>query len=203
MSYESWRISFQDSEQAARAAYEAFQMNNDRSNGLIDHLEEVMAERDSLKAHAVAVAAAVGYDENSAYQFDASMQVHCINNVKGFAEQLHAIEREFFMVPGEPDEDYPDDEPDDECLVNCWGSTTEQYVEQFRAALARRAALNQSEGMKKAALLIEQKADAYNDEHGTTDPSTGSREYPGDGAEYYNNLMELAEELYKQAEGHQ
>lgn len=60
-----------------------------------------------------------------------------VENAVRFADQLHAIEREFFMVPGEPDEDYPDDEPADVCLVNCWGSTTEQYVEQFRAALKK------------------------------------------------------------------
>ena len=58
-----------------------------------------------------------------------------IENTIDFAEKLHAIELEFFMVPGEPDDDYPDEEPMDECLVNSWGSTTEQYVEQFRAAL--------------------------------------------------------------------
>lgn len=58
-----------------------------------------------------------------------------IENINDFADKLHAIEREFFMVPGEPDDDYPDEEPADECLVNCWGTTTEQYVEQFRAAL--------------------------------------------------------------------
>lgn len=182
MSYESWRISFQDSEQAARAAYEAFQMNNDRANGLIDHLEEVMAERDSLKAHAVAVAAAVGYDENSAYQFDASMQVHCINNLKGFAEQLHAIEREFFMVPGEPDEDYPDAEPDDECLVNCWGSTTEQYVEQFRAALARRDALKQAGEVQRISDELREDVE---------------------GSYFTGWLDERAQNLRQQAEGHQ
>ena len=101
----------------------------------IEQIIEALRERDELKAHAIKVAAAVG---NSAYPFNASIQAHCIENMKRFAEHLHAIEREFFMVPGEPDEDYPDAEPDDECLVNCWGSTTEQYVEQFRAALSRR-----------------------------------------------------------------
>lgn len=71
------------------------------------------------------------------------------------------------------------------------------------ASLARRDAINQTEGMKKAALLIEKKADIYDAENGSTDPSTGHREYPGDGAEYYNELMELADELRQQAEGHQ
>ncbi len=60
-----------------------------------------------------------------------------VENTRRFAEYLHAIEREFFMVPGEPDEDYPDEEPAAECLVNCWGSTKEQYIEQFREALKR------------------------------------------------------------------
>lgn len=58
-----------------------------------------------------------------------------IQNTIGFADQLRAVEQAFFMVPGEPDEDYPDEEPADECLVNSWGSTVEQYVEQFRNAL--------------------------------------------------------------------
>lgn len=60
-------------------------------------------------------------------------------NMKRFADLLHAVEREFLMVPGEPSEEPEDEgfEPDDECLVNCWGApSTESYVEQFRTALA-------------------------------------------------------------------
>lgn len=64
----------------------------------------------------------------------------CLRNMNHFADLLHAVEREFFMVPGEPDEDFPDEEPQDECLLNCWGSTEAQYIEQFRAALAARQA---------------------------------------------------------------
>lgn len=60
----------------------------------------------------------------------------CVSNTLRFTAMLHAIEREFFMVPGEPDEDYPDEEPQPECLVNCWGSTVPEYVAQFGAALA-------------------------------------------------------------------
>ena len=60
-----------------------------------------------------------------------------IENCKRFTEYLWAVEREFFMVPGEPDEDYPDDEIEDVCLVNSWGSTQEKYIEQFRAALEK------------------------------------------------------------------
>lgn len=61
-----------------------------------------------------------------------------ISNTIRRAKCLGAIEREFFMVPGEPDEDCPLDRPYEECLLK-WGATPEQYVEQFRAALAAKA----------------------------------------------------------------
>lgn len=62
--------------------------------------------------------------------------LECIGNVKRRSECLGAIERTFFMVPGEPDEDFPDEAPDDECLLR-WGSDVPEYVEQFRSALDR------------------------------------------------------------------
>jgi hypothetical protein len=65
-----------------------------------------------------------------------------IENTKRFSDLLHAVEREFFMVPGEPS-DEPEDEGapiDDECLVNRWGSTPTEYLKQFRAALPIAAA---------------------------------------------------------------
>ncbi|MBO4120244.1 hypothetical protein J5T34_05760 [Cupriavidus gilardii] len=55
-----------------------------------------------------------------------------IRNLKHLSDCLAAIEREFFMVPGEPDEELPGEEVSDECLLNSWGSTVEQYVDQFR-----------------------------------------------------------------------
>jgi hypothetical protein len=60
-----------------------------------------------------------------------------IENVKRFADLLDAVESEFLMVPGDPSGE-PEDEdaaPDDRCLVNRWGSTQPQYIEQFRRAL--------------------------------------------------------------------
>ncbi|CDG54526.1 MULTISPECIES: hypothetical protein [Halomonadaceae] len=69
------------------------------------------------------------------------------------------------------------------------------------ASCLHRDLLNQSEGMRKAARIIEQKANAYDEEHGSTDPTTGTREYPGNGDEYYNELMELSDELRQQADG--
>jgi hypothetical protein len=65
-----------------------------------------------------------------------------IENTKRFADLLHDVEREFFMVPGEPSGE-PDDEDapiDDECLVNRWGSTPGDYLKQFRLALPIAAA---------------------------------------------------------------
>lgn len=59
-------------------------------------------------------------------------------------------------------------------------------ADQMRArdAEVARAALEQ------AARWVRNRADAYDAEHGTTDPETGAREYPGTGDEY---MMELAE----------
>lgn len=82
----------------------------------------------------------------------------CIENVKHHADCIDAVEREFFMVPGEPNEDDPDSEPGDECLLNRWGSTVEQYVEQFRSAIphllaASPVALTETAGITKAEVL--------------------------------------------------
>lgn len=65
-----------------------------------------------------------------------------IENTKRFADLLHAVEREFFMVPGEPSGEAEDEDApiDDECLVNCWGSTPAEYLKQFKAALPIAAA---------------------------------------------------------------
>jgi hypothetical protein len=68
------------------------------------------------------------------------------------------------------------------------------------ASLEERDQLKHCEGMKTAAKLIADKAKAYHEEHGRTDPETGHCEYPGDGDDYYNEMMELAEEIQEQAE---
>jgi hypothetical protein len=72
------------------------------------------------------------------YSHPVSILIANFENTKRFAELLHAVEREFFMVPGEPSDEPEDEgcEPDDVCLMSCWGSTQEQYLEQFRDALA-------------------------------------------------------------------
>ena len=65
-----------------------------------------------------------------------------IENTKRFADLLHDVEREFFMVPGDPSGE-PDDEGapiDDACLVNRWGSAPDDYLQQFRLALPIAAA---------------------------------------------------------------
>lgn len=62
----------------------------------------------------------------------------CLENMQRFCEYLGAVEREFFMVPGEPGDEPGDEglEPADECLLNKFGAESAQhYVEQFRTAL--------------------------------------------------------------------
>lgn len=64
----------------------------------------------------------------------------CAQNTRDFTDKLHAIEHEFFMIPGEPDEEFPDEDPDPVCELNSWGTNKEEYVAQFRAALMRKQA---------------------------------------------------------------
>lgn len=47
---------------------------------------------------------------------------------------LVAVEREFFMAPVERDDDFPDEDPGDECILN-WATAPSEYVDQFRASL--------------------------------------------------------------------
>ncbi|SUX81690.1 Uncharacterised protein [Citrobacter youngae] len=56
-----------------------------------------------------------------------------LNNLRRFADTLHAIEREFFTKEV-PDEEC-EDETVDECPL-CWGMTVEQYVSEFGKCLA-------------------------------------------------------------------
>lgn len=61
-----------------------------------------------------------------------------LETTQRFSNYLAAVEREFFMVPGEPGDEPGDEgiEPDDDCLVNKWAAgSVEDYVEQFRTAL--------------------------------------------------------------------
>jgi hypothetical protein len=62
-----------------------------------------------------------------------------VRNILRREHCLSAIEREFFMVAAEPDEDFPGDDPGEDCLLN-WGSEPADYVEQFRAAIAQKSA---------------------------------------------------------------
>ncbi|MCE8034567.1 hypothetical protein EKK97_13785 [Billgrantia tianxiuensis] len=93
---------------------------------------------EALEAHVEAVADAIGFPPRNENRRRTSVVVTNIENARRFADYLHAAEQEFLMVPGEPDDDYPDDEPEDDCLVNSWGAKSrEDYVEQFRRALDR------------------------------------------------------------------
>ncbi len=66
---------------------------------------------------------------------------------------------------------------------------TQAAVSEQTAAEIRRTAL------EEAAKLIETKVDAYVNEHGSYDHTTGATEYPGDGGEWVCEMEELAEEI--------
>lgn len=50
-------------------------------------------------------------------------------------------------------------------------------------------------GIDAAAKWLDKRADDYDSEHGSTDPDTGTREYPGDGLDYINELRENADSI--------
>lgn len=76
------------------------------------------------------------------------------------------------------------------------------FSESPEALLKALAAEGFKAGVAAAAKLLNDKADAYDAEHGSTDQDTGDRDYPGRGAglEYHSNLIELAEEVAAIAE---
>lgn len=73
--------------------------------------------------------------------------MECISNALRRFNCLSAIERTFFMVPTEPEDD--DDEPGEECLLN-WGHDPEQYVATFREALQTIASRASGQGQAGA-----------------------------------------------------
>lgn len=48
---------------------------------------------------------------------------------------------------------------------------------------------------ERAAQWVDKRADDYDTEYGSTDPETGTREYPGIGNEYVFELREIADGL--------
>lgn len=73
-----------------------------------------------------------------------------LGNIKRFSDYLGAVERAFFMVPGEPSEEAEDAGAgapiDDECLLNKFpAASIEHYVDQFREALITIGALPRNE----------------------------------------------------------
>jgi hypothetical protein len=222
MNYEAWRISFQDSEQAAKAAFEESQRykrmfdmainsvvelaeaagipkENQLTGGnfqALNAIEKLKERREKWKARALKAE-----KDRDAYLIAEQRQIALRQKVEAERDVLAAYQTDLIRE-----------------LTACQSvlhmlahdrQVTPAYANDAKAVLrrapeaclAKRDALSQSEGLKKAAIFIEQKANSYDAEHGKTDPSTNHREYPGDGAEYYNDLMELADELRRQANG--
>lgn len=87
-------------------------------------------------------------------------------------------------------------------VCNCDGEADHEcgdYIHEFDMAPAAQPASGAvpepENGLEIAAKFLEKRAQHYDEEHGSTDPETGTREYPGNGAEYYYELMEMADEL--------
>lgn len=172
MNYETWRATFQSSELAAKAAFAGEQHQHQMLLKAVAERNEIEQERDALAAHVDRLRKAMTIATETHIAFAKRMALGAN------ATSMLAVDKA------------------DELLVR-----EAYHVPIDLSCLARRDAISHSEGMNKAALFIEQKANSYDVEHGKTDPSTNHREYPGDGAEYYNDLMELAEELRLQAGG--
>lgn len=116
--------------------------------GVIQDFYQVITERDQLKAEIEALtkrAEAAEHDLLRIYEGfgigelarSPSTALQNLRTLKHFADLVRAVELEFFMVPGDISDD-PEDEGaqnEDECLLNSWGSTREEYLAQFKAAL--------------------------------------------------------------------
>ncbi|MGB4488458.1 MAG: hypothetical protein WBI95_23560 [Pseudomonas veronii] len=89
------------------------------------------------------------------YSQPVSVLLANLKNIIRFSNLLHAIERNFMMVPGKPSDEPEDEgcEPDDLCLVNCWGSSEAEYIEQFRAALSTLTEMRSTELAKYIAVV--------------------------------------------------
>ncbi|MCO7218113.1 hypothetical protein [Halomonas sp. OfavH-34-E] len=113
-------------------------------------LEKLKAERATLAETMDKICRMFGIGEAAR---TAGVLLTNVENAARFARYLHAVESRLLMVPGKPDEDFPDIEPDEECLVNSWGARcTDNYVEQFREALKFLAAAKLEEVLKQEAL---------------------------------------------------
>jgi len=158
----------------------------------LKELEEVKAERDEYRNHLAVIADMTGNkgDIGAAHEGVNAVIEEC-GALAAHLESLTSLWTElgYSMADGNDD------------AGQLWQALENLFASKSAASLARRDALKQAQGMNKAADIIANKAEAYNAEHGKTDPETGHREYPCDGAEYYNEMMELADELRQQAEG--
>lgn len=189
--------------------------NNDGLNRVCEYLDEVLEELKARRVQVMRQAAALQasaereqtlkdaleeerqadedvrdiLDRVKAERTGLAAQVEHLKSVLQLAKNNHGA-----SLMSDPPQDAWKYHKVDEVIANALSNGSQNL-------LTVRDLTNQAEGMRKAALLIEQKADAYNAEHGTTDPETGHREYPGDGAEHYNELMELADELRQKAQG--
>ena len=96
--------------------------------------DQALAAVDVMKSELDQVYEAIGLHRSQSI----SILLVNLRNMKHFSDLLSSVEHRFLMVPGSSDDLDEEDEgcePDDECLVNKFGSTKEQYLKDFEAAL--------------------------------------------------------------------
>ena len=76
-------------------------------------------------------------------------------------------------------------------------NTVESQSDRLTAADERADVLKGllANAYETAAKWVEKRCDDYVNEHGSSDPETGTVEFPGDGEEYVGELMEIADGL--------
>ena len=80
--------------------------------------------------------------------------------------------------------------------THTWTELELKAIQKYGDVRAQHAYNNgRNEALEEAAFLIDTKIANYDAENGNTDPDTGTREYPGDGAEWVGQMYELAEEI--------
>lgn len=210
MSYEAWRATFQSSEQAARSAYKDAEAYRAAEEYQISLRQKIDSDLDRHKRWFTAACERLGeiqsalgnsvvgiepvliremIDERDAL----AAHVDRLRKAMTIATEIHIAFAKRMALGANATSMRAVDKADALLVREAY------HVPIGISCLARRDAISQSIGMKKAARFIEQKANSYDEEHGKTDTSTNHREYPGVGAEYYNDLMELADELRQQA----
>lgn len=117
------------------------------NQSLLEKIDQLERERDELKRHSEEVADVIGFPRNNNNRLNTPVITTNIRNMKHFCSHLDALERGFFMVDGEPDEE---GEFGLECIFNRWAWSSEKYSSEFGKWLAQHNTEQQIKGIQDA-----------------------------------------------------